>query len=196
MKDPKPAALTALYEEIWADPNYRNERMGRVFVPGDGPATAAVAFVGEAPGREEERLRRPFVGAAGNNLNVLLAHIGWQRSDVYITNLTKFRPFHANGHNRKPTAKESRVARPYLIRELQIVAPAVVVCLGSAAASALLQQPGLKMQQANGTRRSHDGLTVFVTYHPSPFNFHNPLRRKALFSAFDELQALLAKENP
>jgi uracil-DNA glycosylase family 4 len=117
----------------------------------------------------------------------------WMRDDVYITNLTKFRPRTPTGHNRKPTGKESRAALPYLIRELQIVGPAVIVCLGGAAACALLQQPNLKMQQANGKTWRHDGRPLLVTYHPSPFNFYNPARRAALFAAFEELRALVAE---
>lgn len=195
MENPKQAAIAALYEELSADPTYRNERMGSVFVPGVGPATAALAFVGEAPGREEEKLSRPFVGAAGKNLNILLAHIGLQREDVYITNLTKFRPFNSTGHNRKPTVKESRAALPYLLRELHIIEPSLVVCLGGTAAGALLLRPDLKMQQVNGTSRQQEGLTVFITYHPSPFNFHNPAKKKALFAAFEELKTLVGEKN-
>lgn len=166
--------------------------LGTILVPGSGNPNSAVVLVGEAPGRDEEKLKRPFVGAAGKNLDQLLDPIGLARDRLFITNLIKFRPYTAAGRNRKPSVRESRLALPFLRRELEILDPTVVVCLGAAAASALLGRPNLNMRQANGSHRDLDGRTLFVTYHPSPFNFCNPTRRAALFAAFTDLGKLVA----
>ncbi len=99
---------------------------------------------------KEELQGMPFVGAAGGNLNALLDHICWARERLFITNLIKYRPFSETGANRKPSLKESRYALSYLLRELAIVNPPWVVCLGSSAASVLLGQAGLKMSDING----------------------------------------------
>lgn len=187
MKDEKAQKLQALCQKIQNDPHYRNEKMGDIFVPGVGPPDAAVVMIGEAPGQEEERERSPFVGAAGRNLNVLLKSIGLHRDRIYITNLVKYRPFDSKGNNRKPTLRESRYALPYLIGELEILTPKVVVCLGSSPAAALLAEPNLKMGKANGVWYEKHGLRILVSYHPSPFNYLNPQRKKALQDTFEKL---------
>ncbi len=194
MKAEKSEKLGALYNRVQGDPNYRNEFMGPVFVPGVGSLDNGIVFIGEAPGREEERARAPFVGPAGQNLNALLATIGLTREGVFITNLVKYRPFGPNGENRAPTTRESRYALPYLFEELDLLAPIVVVCLGLSAAKALLRNPGLKMTEANGTTLRLRGFKVFTTYHPSPFNYKVPVKREATEASFLRLRDLL-KEN-
>lgn len=184
--------LADLYRAIQADSKYRSTTMGNVFVPGAGLVqTHAVVLVGEAPGREEEKARAPFVGPAGQNLDALLETIGLSRERIFITNLIKYRPLTAAGGNRNPTRSESRAALPYLRRELQILDPAVVVCLGLSAARALLENPDLKMGHANGKLFDKDGLQIFVTYHPSPYNYRIPAKRKIMQEAFRALQKLV-----
>jgi len=137
--------LEDLYGEIREDTRYRTLSMGTRFVPGHGPARAGgVVFVGEAPGKEEERRGVPFVGAAGRNLDQLLEGIGWARSEVFVTNLLKDRPFNARGDNRSPTVSEGRVALPYLRRKLGILRPKGLACLGwpSAGLSWIPRLPG------------------------------------------------------
>lgn len=187
--------LGELYERIRSDPQYRSENMGTTFVPGVGTLDeGSIVFVGEAPGREEERAGRPFVGPAGRNLDTLLAEAGLPRDRVYITNLVKYRPFDVRGENRSPTAAESRRALPYLLDELKILAPRVVVCLGLSAAKALLQDLGLRMAAANGVVFEKEGLKVLVTYHPSPYNYLIPDKRTALHGAFRRLRELYDSE--
>jgi uracil-DNA glycosylase len=180
--------LDRLYLEVQGDQHYRNEAMGVVFVPGVGNPQSPVVLVGEAPGREEEIQRRPFVGAAGTNLDILLRRIPWTRDDVFITNLIKYRPLTAQGGNRKPSLKEGRYALSFLIRELAILEPRLVVCLGSSAASVLLGWPGLKMASVNGRDFGWHNRTLFVTYHPSPLNYNNPQRRREMIEAFERLR--------
>lgn len=189
----KVGSLQHLYAEIQMDPCYRNEGMGSAFVPGVGSVKGEpIVFIGEAPGRDEEKERRPFVGAAGRNLVELLNGIGMSRSDVFITNLIKYRPQNRDGSNRAPSPKETRVAVPYLLRELEIISPSLVVCLGLSAAKALLENPGLKMAEANGTLYGRGGLQILVTYHPSPFNYMIEEKRRALKNAFYRIQSLYA----
>ena len=186
--------LERLYARIQADPLSRNGRMGSVFVPGVGPLVRGIPeLVGEAPGRQEEQRREPFVGQAGQNLNVLLASCGWSREAVFITNLVKFRPIGAAGANRSPTLSEGHHALTYLLEELEILQPSLVVCLGLSAARILLDDRGLKMGQANGKWFSGRGYQIAATYHPSPFNFHVPSKREALFKAFQRFKDLSLK---
>ena len=183
--------LQQLYQELQKDRHYRSHRMGTIFVPGAGNAYSSVVLVGEAPGREEEQQRLPFVGRAGQNLNALLDYVGWGRDRLFITNLVKYRPLSATGGNRKPTLGESRHALSYLLRELTILDPQWVISLGSSAAAVLLGRPGLKMLDVNGKVLPWNSRRLFVTYHPSPLNYNNPYRRQELFKNFDCLQQAL-----
>jgi len=188
----KQESLEELYGEIQQDADYRSETMGEIFVPGRGnPEGSPVVFIGEAPGRQEEKERSPFVGAAGKNLNALLKGISLPRANVFITNLVKYRPLNEKGDNRSPTTSESRYALPYLLRELEILTPRVVVCLGLSAAKALLEDPQLKMNDANAEFFEKNGLKVLVTYHPSPFNYRFPGKRQAMEEAFQRLKEVL-----
>ena len=191
MESEKANRLEELYERIRNDPNYRNMNMGTRFVPGKGSLRdGAVVFIGEAPGRDEEKAQAPFVGAAGRNLSILLHEVGLSREDTFITNLVKFRPFDATGGNRSPSSGESRYALPYLLQELEILAPRVVVCLGLSSAKALLNDQSLKMGAANGVLFEKYGLKILVTYHPSPYNYKIPDKREALHGAFMRLREI------
>lgn len=130
-------------------------------VPGEGPATARVVLVGEAPGATEDRQGRPFVGRAGKLLDEWIAAAGLQRGDVYITNAVKARP----PGNRDPTAAEIAHHRPWLERELEIIAPELVVPLGRHALAHFAR--GEKISQVHGAVLERDGRRLFPLYHPS-----------------------------
>jgi uracil-DNA glycosylase family 4 len=183
-------ALQALYARMQGDPAYRSAQMGATFVPGEGTVSAQVVFIGEAPGQDEERQGRPFVGAAGRNLNDLLASIALSRDEVFITNLIHYRPFDALGKNRKPTPAESRRALPYLREELTLLAPQLIVCLGLAPATALLARP-LTMREANGQLFHDHDWTVMVSYHPSPYNYLQPPLKAIMYETFQRLRKVL-----
>jgi uracil-DNA glycosylase len=184
--------LARLYARIKKDPLYRTARMGEVFVPGRGTLRdAAIVLVGEAPGRNEEKLGFPFAGAAGRNLDALLLEAALSREDIFITNLVKYRPVTAEGGNRSPSLPESRRALPYLLEELAILAPCLVVCLGLSAAKALIGGP-IKMEDANGTVVGRFGMKMLATYHPSPFNYMIAKKREAMVRVFRTLKALSA----
>ena len=95
-------------------------------VLGDGNINADIVFIGEAPGKNEDEQGLPFVGAAGKFLNEMLAQAGMDRSDVYITNIVKYRP----PNNRDPLPEEKKAFWPYLLRQLEIINPKVVITLG------------------------------------------------------------------
>ncbi|HAF18227.1 MAG TPA: uracil-DNA glycosylase, partial [Chloroflexi bacterium] len=107
-------------------------------MPGVGPCPADIMIVGEAPGFNEDRQGEPFVGAAGHLLDTLLARIGLGRSDVYITNVLKCRP----PQNRDPMPNEAESCSPYLVRQLAMIKPKVVLVLGRHALERLLPGQG------------------------------------------------------
>jgi uracil-DNA glycosylase len=98
-------------------------------VPGEGPINARVMFVGQNPGAEEDEIGRPFVGRAGKFLTKTLAEFGIKREDVFITNIVK----HTSPDNRKPFADEVAACLPYLITQIEIIKPKIIVLLGASA---------------------------------------------------------------
>ena len=136
-------------------------------VPGEGHPDTEVVFVGEGPGYNEDREGRPFVGAAGGLLNELLGAIGWQRQEVFITNVVKCRP----PGNRDPEPDEIAACAPYLRRQLEVLDPALVVTLGRHSLRTFM--PGERISSAHGTLRPVDpatgaaGAMTYALYHPA-----------------------------
>ncbi|MCU0571552.1 MAG: uracil-DNA glycosylase [Syntrophobacteraceae bacterium] len=191
---PKTDLLRKLYARVCDDPFWKRPDMGAVFVPGLGSLEdQGLVLLGEAPGADEERVRQPFVGAAGRNLTQLLHEIGLTREDVYITNLVKFRPVNRRGANRSPRIGEQQHAVPFLMEELRILGPRLVVCLGLPASRAILGGSGVKMNEVNGKSFHRHHFLTMVTYHPSPLNTCNPARREALHSAFSRIRDFLER---
>jgi uracil-DNA glycosylase len=151
-------------------------------VPGEGNETAAVMFVGEAPGASEDEQGRPFVGRAGRLLDELLAEAGLERADVYITNVVKARP----PGNRDPKAGEVQHHLPWLEAELAMIRPRVVVPLGR---HALAHFSGdARISDVHGTELTERGRTLFPLYHPAA-----ALRSQSLRATlFDDARALRA----
>lgn len=136
-----------------------------------GNPMAEIMFVGEAPGAEEEKQKKPFVGPAGEKLSGILKAMGLSRDEIYISNIVKFRPKKGDGRfqgssNRKPDPNEMEVSLPYLRREIAVVCPRVIVALGATAAEGLLQRGG-PLSELRGRDHDFDGIPVIVTYHPS-----------------------------
>ena len=154
-------------------------------VPGEGNVLSDVLLVGEGPGAREDRTGRPFVGPAGQLLSELLAAIGWQRSDVFITNVVKCRP----PGNRDPEPSEIDACAPYLDAQEQALDPAVVVTLGRHSLQRYL--PGARISGAHGRlRRSSSGQHVFPMYHPAAA-LHQASLRDTLFRDIHGLPAAL-----
>jgi uracil-DNA glycosylase family 4 len=129
---------------------------------GVGDRKARLMVIGEAPGAEEDRQGEPFVGRAGILLNAMLRAAGFERGEVFIANVLKCRP----PHNRDPSEEESSRCLPYLRRQIELVAPDAILCVGRIAAQRLL---GTDQALSRLRGRVHDvgGVPVVVTYHPA-----------------------------
>lgn len=153
-------------------------------VPGEGSAEAEVVLVGEAPGAQEDKQGRPFVGAAGKLLDSLLDSIGLGRDRVFITNVLKTRP----PGNRDPKPDEVFHSWPWLAAQLEIISPRVVVPLGKHALDCFAA--GHKISQVHGQPLEHDGRLLFPLYHPAAAFRVTPLR-ETMYADIARLPALL-----
>ncbi len=143
---------------------------------GVGPLDPDIAFIGEAPGADEDRQGEPFVGRAGQLLNRMIAAIGYRREDVYICNILKCRP----PGNRTPTVQECRNCFPYLEQQLALVRPKYLVALGNTAARALLQTTA-GVTKLRGKVYRYQDLPLICTYHPAALlrDFSGQMKREA-----------------
>lgn len=153
-------------------------------VMGEGDPGSPLMMVGEAPGAEETKLRRPFVGKAGKNLDEFLRAVGLRREEIYISNVVKFRPVRVHERtgslsNRPPTKKEVQACMPYLWREIGAVRPSVVVTLGNTPLKALTEDPDVTIGAVHGTAipREREGLSfcLFPLYHPASIIYNREL---------------------
>jgi uracil-DNA glycosylase len=144
---------------------------GKSIVFGEGDPESNVVLIGEAPGAQEDKAARPFVGPAGRMLDEVLAQAGLERDSVWITNVVKCRPTEANNgrlRNRPPSREEFDVFLPWLERELTILDPDALVCLGATAAQAILGRKTVRMGDVRGSwLEGVLGIETLVTYHPS-----------------------------
>ena len=132
-------------------------------VPGEGPANARLMVVGEGPGADEDRTGRPFVGKAGQYLDSWLGALGLHRADsVYIANIVKCRP----PDNRDPRLEEAQACLPYLKRQIALVKPDCILCVGKVAARFLLGQEDALHALRTKVHR-FEGIPVVITYHPA-----------------------------
>jgi DNA polymerase len=157
-------------------------------VLGEGNPHATVMFIGEAPGQKEDELKRPFVGAAGQFLDELLSGIGLKRADVYISNVVKYRP----PENREPTPQEKEQCMPWLMLEIALIKPRVIVPLGRHALGHFFQK--LSITAGHGQpQKLTDALTIFPIYHPAAA-LHNGGLRQSLVDDFAALKRFLDEQ--
>ncbi len=160
-------------------PHLASSRTQTVF--GVGNVDAELMFIGEAPGADEDRLGEPFVGRAGQLLTKIIAAMGLAREDVYIANILKCRPDTPgkSAGNRPPTPEEMATCLPYLVEQIEIIQPRVLVALGSTAVAGLLElnEP---MGRLRGRWHSYRETPLMITYHPSYLlrNQNNTEKRK------------------
>ena len=192
----EPAAqdqLDALAEEITAKnicPDLKAQ--ATQLVMGEGNPDADIVFIGEAPGKNEDLQGKPFVGAAGKFLNALLAQAGMKRSDVYITNIVKYRP----PNNRDPLPDEKAAFLPYLLRQIEIINPKVVITLGRHSMEYFL--PGAKIGDIHGqpqrikvkTNEGEQTLVIMPLFHPAAA-LYNGSMRQTLIDDFLKIKALI-----
>lgn len=154
-------------------------------VLGEGNPQADIMFIGEAPGQKEDETGRPFVGQAGKLLDELLQSIGLKREDVYISNVVKYRP----PENRDPTPEEKEQCMPWLMLEIALIRPKVLVPLGRHALGHFFTD--ISISAAHGKAQMLPaGIPVFPIYHPAAA-LHNPGLRESLASDFAALGAFL-----
>ena len=162
-------------------------------VMGDGNADADIVFIGEAPGKNEDLQGKPFVGAAGKFLDEMLAAADLRRSDVYITNIVKYRP----PNNRDPLPEEKRQFWPYLMRQLEIIQPKAVLTLGRHSGGGFIS--GLRISQDHGRPRRvrlHElEFVVIPLYHPAAA-LYNGSMRQTLIDDFIRAAAFVQQNNP
>ena len=159
-------------------------------VMGDGNVDADIVFIGEAPGKNEDIQGVPFVGAAGKFLNEMLAAAGMNRDDIYITNIVKYRP----PNNRDPLPEEKKAFWPYLVKQLQVIQPKVVVTLGRHSMEYFL--PGEFISKIHGEPKRvqfGDGKLVIVPlYHPAAA-LYNGSMRQTLIDDFVRVPEIISK---
>ena len=196
MTSDRAGQLEQIAEEIEGleeSPLYRHRKAnGYLPVTGGGRADAEIMFVGEAPGKQEAKTGRPFVGRAGRLLDELLESVGLNRGEVYITNVVKDRP----PGNRNPRADEIEVYGPFLLREIEIVEPDAIVTLGRFATRFVLGQFGLAERGQTIGNLHGEVLTaeacygevhVVPLYHPAAV-FYNRDLQQTLEDDFQKLK--------
>jgi uracil-DNA glycosylase len=155
---------------------------------GDGNPKAELVFVGEGPGADEDAQGLPFVGRAGKLLTQMIEAMGLQRKDVYICNVVKCRP----PGNRQPEEDEVSTCSPFLLRQIDAIAPKVIVCLGAVAAKTLLRT-NRGISQFRGEWLEFRGRKLLATYHPA-YLLRNPAAKSEVWKDLRKVMAVLGLE--
>ena len=165
-------------------------RSRKSVVFGEGNERARVVFVGEAPGEEEDRQGRPFVGRAGKLLDQMIERIGLNRKDVFICNVLKCRP----PNNRDPEAREVEVCKDYLVAQLALIKPSLICTLGKHAYNTLMGVDA-RITKVRGILTSYKGTKLLPTYHPS-YLLRNQGAIKEAYEDMEKVKSLLAGSSP
>ena len=156
-------------------------------VVGEGYLEPKVCIIGEAPGADEDRQGRPFVGRAGQLLNRILAACNFKREEVYITNILKCRP----PSNRNPMPDEMANCMPYLRNQIHVLKPQTICALGAIAAQSLLQTE-TRIGALRGKWHEYEGIPLLCTYHPA-YLLRNPAKKRDVWEDMKILMARLAE---
>ncbi len=151
-------------------------------VPGEGNRKASLMFVGEGPGRDEDLSGRPFVGAAGQLLDKMIAAIGIKREDVYIANIVKCRP----PGNREPKEQEALSCLPYLRRQVYLIKPRIIVCLGATALRYIIDSKA-RITRVRGQWIERKGYWLMATYHPAAL-LRDPAKKYEAWEDFKSIR--------
>lgn len=158
------------------------EFTGRKIVFGDGNVNSKILLIGEAPGANEEKEGRPFVGKAGKNLTEFMESIKIDRSELYITNVVKIRPYRISPKtgrsiNRAPDNNEKALFTPFLYEEIEAVNPEIVVTLGNVPLQAVLNDKSVSIGEYHGKLINFMGKNIFPLYHPAAVIYNSSLKK-------------------
>ena len=176
--------LAQIAKEVSVCTNCTLHKSRKKAVPGEGPAHAEIMFIGEGPGFHENEQGRPFVGAAGQFLDQLLAQAGVTRSDVWIGNVVKCRP----PENRDPLPDELSACDLYLERQIEAINPSIIVTLGRFSMGKFMQSA--KISQIHGQMRKVGNRYVIAMFHPAAA-LHQAALKPAILADFAKLPELL-----
>ncbi|OQY87654.1 MAG: uracil-DNA glycosylase [Anaerolineae bacterium UTCFX1] len=176
--------LAQIAKEVTVCVNCALHHTRKKSVPGEGPATAEIMFIGEGPGFHENEQGRPFVGAAGKFLDQLLAQAGVTRADVWIGNVVKCRP----PENRDPLPEELAACDKYLERQIQAINPSIIVTLGRFSMNKFF--PGAKISAVHGQMKKVGERYVIAMFHPAAA-LHQAALKPAILADFAKLPELL-----
>ncbi|HWA32240.1 MAG TPA: uracil-DNA glycosylase [Candidatus Paceibacterota bacterium] len=187
----KAAKLQSLHEKWFAECDCKLKETAARPVPGGGSAEAQIVFIGEAPGKKEDELGKPFVGAAGKFLEEMLGAIHLKREDVYITNIVKYRP----PNNRDPNPEEKAACRPWLMEELNLIKPELIIFLGRHAMNNFF--PAEQISKAHGRLliKSFPDVPTryfYALYHPAAALYDGSMR-ETLMQDFKKIPKVLEK---
>lgn len=180
------SSLTELYQQIAQCYECDIAKVRTNVVPGEGADNADIMFIGEAPGYHEDQLGRPFVGQAGQFLDILLESIALKRDQVYIANVIKCRPT----GNRDPLPTEISNCRHWLDKQIEIIAPRIVVTLGRYSMARYF--PGKTISKIHGIAQKKDGIVYFPMYHPAAA-LHQQSLRQTIEADMKKIPGLLAE---
>jgi uracil-DNA glycosylase len=186
----KDDTLLKIREDIGDCTRCRLHKGRHKIVFGDGNPKAEVVFIGEGPGADEDMQGLPFVGRAGKLLTQMIEAMGLQRKDVYICNVVKCRP----PENRAPEPDEVTTCSPYLLRQIDVIQPKVIVCLGAVAAKTLLETTR-GISQFRGEWLQWRGRKLMATYHPA-YLLRNPNAKGEVWKDLQKVMAELGLQVP
>lgn len=149
---------------------------------GRGCETARILFIGEAPGESEDRQGKPFVGAAGQLLDQYIAFIGLEEKDYYIANILKCRP----PRNRDPLPEEEEACLPFLKKQVEILQPEIIICLGRIAAKRIIS-PDFRITKEHGVWFHRGNQKILATFHPSAL-LRDPIKKEAALEDFKKIE--------
>ena len=153
-------------------------------VPGEGNPDAHILLVGEAPGRQEAKTGRPFIGRSGQLLRSAIRRIGLKEEEVFITSPVKYRPLAGT-----PRGQNILHGRVHLLKQLSIIEPEIVVLMGSVACRAVLERK-VEVAKDHGSTVSLNGITCLITFHPA-YALRFPAGKKAFLKDFEKLKMLV-----
>ncbi len=184
----KDRALAKIAREIAACPLCKKGGIGKA-VPGEGNANARIVFVGEAPGKEEAKIGRPFVGRSGKFLRERVKEIGLTEKDFFITS-----PGHYLPHRGTPSMETVLHGRTHLFKQIEIIDPEIIVLLGNTACTAMLDNK-VEISREHGKLVEKNGRTHLITFHPA-YAMRFPEGEKMFLMDFKKLKKLLSNSRP